>query len=382
MIKKNFLFIGLCFLFVGCKISKTTSDESILYEIYLDDAIKKSFTLSDIADSIEYVYLQEPVTADYISKIDVSENYALFRESLSGRILLFHRDGRFINQIGLVGNGPGEYARHVYDVLLDEKRNAIYVLELFEGRILQYEINGSFVTTITLGHDACSMGLIEPGYIIVHIGNWTGDKENRFVIINDKGDIVKEFKNPYKYTMKHGGPWKPECIKYIYNNNLHIKDKGDTLYMVSKDHQLIPRFVFKNKCSIPSNNLTQEQYDRAIQFLSAFETDQRLYFTFYSCNKTEGKGSDLIRHAYFEKKTGKTYIYKPEKNEFRIKNDIDDALYFTWSQNNACLFHTRTDFDDSVFEKAKPEVREKIQKLRSSINDEDPAFLSILYLKK
>ena len=56
--EKICLFIAGFLLVLGCQNPKKASEESLVYEIYLDEAVKKSYALSDLADSIEYIYLQ------------------------------------------------------------------------------------------------------------------------------------------------------------------------------------------------------------------------------------------------------------------------------------------------------------------------------------
>ena len=378
--KKFYLLIGFYLLIVGCQNSKNNSYKLAIYEVYIDDAINTSYSLSYIVDSIEYIYLQTPLGG--ITTFDISDNYFLLKDR-DNRVMLFYSDGRFVTQIGREGRGHADYSGLVYNVLLDEKSNAVYILTQSKGQIMKYDLKGNFVTKIIIGHDADFLGLIEQGIIIVHIANWTGNKENSYVVINDKGEVLKEFKNHYKYTLNKRVAYKKEGVKYIYNNNLYVKDKGDTLFMVSKD-QLIPKFIFKSKCSIQeSDRLTQEQYDEAIDFLSAFETDHILYFCFQSCIKNNGNSP--IKHGFFDKKTGKTFLFQHEKNaiyDHYIKNDIDDENYFHWVQKKGYLMAPRFDFDEDKLSKVKPEIAKKIRYFRSRINDEDPAFMAIMHLKK
>jgi len=76
--------------------------------------------LSDIVESIEYVPLE---TSSYCllktitpHHFVLTENYILINNQKA--IYLFNRSGKFIAQIGRIGQGPGEY--------LEVSRNATY----------------------------------------------------------------------------------------------------------------------------------------------------------------------------------------------------------------------------------------------------------------
>lgn len=81
----------------------------------------------------------------------ITDNYIGIRQS-GGVFKLFDHKGKFLHDIGAMGQGPGEYAGSLYSELIDEKNKVIY-LAPFAGstKILKYNLDGTFVTDYDLG---------------------------------------------------------------------------------------------------------------------------------------------------------------------------------------------------------------------------------------
>lgn len=60
--------------------------------------------------------------------------------------LLFDKDGKFLCNVGGVGNGPGEYAMSIYDAAIDEQAGEVY-LGIFaaQSKIMVYGLDGKLV---------------------------------------------------------------------------------------------------------------------------------------------------------------------------------------------------------------------------------------------
>lgn len=109
----------------------------------------KVFMLSDLVRDIEYVKLETKENcylAQTASPEFISEKYILIRQYSPPRILLFSRSGKYLNDIGIYGSGPGEFASLLNPKISPDER---YVL--FNDRskgLLLYNIDGTFVDYI------------------------------------------------------------------------------------------------------------------------------------------------------------------------------------------------------------------------------------------
>jgi hypothetical protein len=190
---------------------------------------------------------------------------------------------------------------------------------------------------------------------------------------------LEKYPNRFTYQLNGRHIWKKETVKYTYDHQLHVKDKGDTLYCVLKD-KMIPRYVFKNSRSIHIDGLTQEIYDQSLEFDYIFETEDRLYFSF---SQYTVKNKVNYKLGYYDKRADQTFSYQKTDPKYEnVKNDMDDgASYYLRKQYNDILMGFRLDFDDELLQKAPIQTREKIESLRNGIDDEDPFFMLIMHLK-
>ena len=345
----------------GNRKQGTVDIEESEYPIVLniDDAIRKkiAFNLSDFVDSIKYIYIESTIcdVAEPIMRLEVTDNHMFFYDGF-GRLLCYNLKGQFIRQIASTGKGPGEYLR-LKAIALDEEKNIIYALCDRSNSIFKYSIQGKFLGKIPVETSVDALRLVG-GNLLLHIANWNGEKENQYIMMDSSGVIITKYPNPYKYKLQGRNTYFNEVSFYKYKNLLHMKDKSDTLY-VFKGNQRIPKYIFKSTYSISNKNLTQMEYDRALNFWYIFETDTRIQFAFEIDNKFA-----TMQHAYYDKTTGQLYITEILK----LKNNIDDGNYLPLiNQNNQFITRLRRGF-----EMDNPPLE---------IEDEDPLVLSLLYLK-
>lgn len=84
------------------------------------------------------------------AKVTVSDNYMLVHSGYPPTAYkLFDRKGKFLTDIGSVGQGPGEY-KNVYDVQLDEANNRIYLMPWQSQKILVYDLKGNILDPIPM----------------------------------------------------------------------------------------------------------------------------------------------------------------------------------------------------------------------------------------
>jgi hypothetical protein len=107
--------------------------------------------LSSLVESMELVQLEDHDDAFFRSHFTtVTANHIGVRQQDMRPYLLFDRSGRFLGNIGSVGQGPGEY-QWLYDDIIDDKNGLIYLTSSFgSNRILVYNTSGALVREITV----------------------------------------------------------------------------------------------------------------------------------------------------------------------------------------------------------------------------------------
>lgn len=95
----------LIILLISCK-----SNDKTLFEFDPLSLEENEISLSEIADEISYIPLDNKYQLGNISTI-IFTNTAIYLNSKDIGILTFNRKGKYINKIGNIGRGPGEYIR-------------------------------------------------------------------------------------------------------------------------------------------------------------------------------------------------------------------------------------------------------------------------------
>lgn len=101
---------------------------------------------SDLIESLEIIKLdgrEEALVATYPSGIDVSSNYILIEPDGVSALKLFTRKGRYVADIGGVGQGPGEY-KYAVNRFLDEKQGRVAIAE--NQKMLFFDLKGRFLS--------------------------------------------------------------------------------------------------------------------------------------------------------------------------------------------------------------------------------------------
>lgn len=137
------------------------SDDSVTYQIiendtlYVCDASKisrlETVKLNDWVSDFQVVRFEDLDTALFKAwKIYVTDHYIGILQSDRMAFKLFDRQGRFICDVGSVGQGPGEYAM-LYSAAIDEKTNTICLAPFTGDKLMKYNMNGEFICSIDIG---------------------------------------------------------------------------------------------------------------------------------------------------------------------------------------------------------------------------------------
>lgn len=255
--------------------------------------------------------------------IRFSDNYILIIASQNVPCKLFRRDGTYINKVGSIGQGPGEY-KNLYDAQIDEKGGHIYLLPWSANRILVYDLQGKFERYIPLNKKYANMVAPKGAFQVdaeknrisvvalpfpnLPVVAWVQDMEGNFIheIPAPHLRIAFDFSNEVLAA-------KATEEDLSFHISTFFEPRQDTLYHLNAERgKLIPRFTidFGNRQIGPHH--FYELPNHFYGYVSDIkQTNQNLF------------DYDNIRYFIVEKETGKG-------NYCRI---YDDYLYdrkVTW----------------------------------------------------
>lgn len=146
--KHMFLLLIGVFVLLGCSSNKKQEpiSKSGIPVINLSEDVSTvpSLLLSEVAEKLEIVPLEmtdESVLSD-ITEIQVTDHNIWIDHGREFYIYRFSRTGKFLNKIGSIGQGPGEYTNYS-TFLVDEDKKEVYIIANTNG-VLAYDFEGNF----------------------------------------------------------------------------------------------------------------------------------------------------------------------------------------------------------------------------------------------
>ena len=389
-----------------------TPSEKSFYELDLSKDFSGSdnqtLLLSDIVEDVEYVKLETTddcllagtarvfITNDDIYTLNNYSDYKLLRFD--------RKTGKFISQIGSIGQGPKEMINPCF---VFAKDSLVYVTSTSMDKVYVYTNENQFVRSVPFCKDRSSfedgvgetISVIDHQYIVRHPGQLQSQfnynqymaaevidmNSNRLFAMRDTSDV---------YGIMLTLDWDP--VRWYYKGNINFYNEPDrTVYAVTKD-SIIPRYHFNlgdNKWPVKSEKLTME-YIKHIKFKSFRETEDYLYL--YWNQREKGyfarfnKKTETLDVQEQEKLWGRTWILKVPG----LKNDIDgcnlnvDFIRLMDEQSSIVVMISATGKEDyiKVLKESQevkfPEKRQQLLKLLEEMGEEDNQILAIYKLKK
>ena len=148
----SLLLIGV-FVLLGCSSNKKQEPISRsgvpVINLSEDVSTVPSLLLSEAAEKLEIVPLEmtdESVLSD-ITEMQVTVHNIWIDHGREFYIYRFSRTGKFLNRIGSIGQGPGEYVNYL-TFLVDEDKKEVYIFSTNNG-VLVYDFEGGFKKQIS-----------------------------------------------------------------------------------------------------------------------------------------------------------------------------------------------------------------------------------------
>ena len=333
----SLLLIGV-FVLLGCSSNKKQEpiSKSGIPMINLSEDVSTvpSLLLSEAAEKLEIVPLEmtdESVLSD-ITEMQVTDHNIWIDHGREFYIYRFSRSGKFLNRIGSIGQGPGEYVNYL-TFLVDEDKKEVYIFSTNNG-VLVYDFEGGFKKQISDFQTMVGMfSSIYKQYIlndhkffaIQNFGLYRSvDKDSlwSFVSLDDNFQKKRLFKNPVhvgkeeqiianRANMDRMVNYWMEYLTSVdtYNGQLTLKyPDTDTIYCYDDaTNQLLPQYAIFTD---------EEKGDYEATHLWFKDRKAFDYFSIFSYYPTKdfiylvgSKGEEVYTYCY-NKKEGSVRLQK------------------------------------------------------------------------
>ena len=427
----SLLLIGV-FVLLGCSSNKKQEPISRsgvpVINLSEDVSTVPSLLLSEAAEKLEIVPLEmtdESVLSD-ITEMQVTDHNIWIDHGREFYIYRFSRTGKFLNRIGSIGQGPGEYVNYL-TFLVDEDKKEVYIFSTNNG-VLVYDFEGGFKKQISDFQTMVGMfSSIYKQYIlndhkffaIQNFGLYRSvDKDSlwSFVSLDDNFQKKRLFKNPVHVGKEEqiiaNRANMDRMVNYwmeyltsvdIYNGQLTLKyPDTDTIYCYDDaTNQLLPQYAIFTD---------EEKGDYEATHLWFKDRKAFDYFSIFSYYPTKdfvyligSKGEEVYTYCY-NKKDGSVRLQKRQstiterdvpwfsfplrqmKRDFVLDNDLGGGDFTVDSRSSGKYWIDVLDSSDNenwididqiksstVIDESKK--KELIQVLENVTEDSNPILL-------
>ena len=214
----KYLIIILLLCFWACRERRAKLDVPS-FQVMSDLKKRK---LSDYIDFVQYVPFEttDSSLVGSISRVVVTNSRIFVGDRIANGILVFDRQGRFLNKINHQGRGPEEYSR-LYDFDVVEKDSLVYFF--VGGKFQVYGYNGEYRHTVLIQNNQLipRMIAVSSNEIYLYMNYSACEEAQAYnTIFIDKQGYAEQSMSPYSNKIAGHISYSPRLYFRYYNNTL------------------------------------------------------------------------------------------------------------------------------------------------------------------
>lgn len=385
-------------------ISYSYKKDGILYlDLKTAKEKKVDINLSDICDSVIYIPLETKKNCllTHINQIEIDSKNIFIYSGWS--FFRFDISGKFLNQYGKTGRGPGEYICQGF--CLDKRNKIVYPSTIFRNKRYKFTYDGKFLKSFPLQDNRNTTRRIYYNYRNNTFINSTeyeifsrkDDANNgkRILVseVNEQGKyekiIYSKFFTPENfYIERYCGLFYPILSNmYIYDDTRIMLSEvvNDTLFEY-KNNKIYPKVITNNKAF--RNKLKIEMFSNIKTIKSYGKVHNIIRPNTYSTVVNESR-----RYMFLTSLDGLMYIYDKIDDKLRCVNinyNIDglDVINFYKIINNK-YFYGLINADEFIklaeeslkSSKYPDRYKSKLKSVLGKINEESNSILILYKIK-
>lgn len=353
---------------------------------------ERVINLSEIASDICYVPLETKdeclIGDDYMLQYVDGQLFVM-----SGVLYRFDgKTGKFLNKIGAVGQGPGEYYQAVHYTVNPETKR-VYVL-MFKT-MQEYDYDGKFIRTLPADNHnvgACCM-LNDTQLIYANDAyNYTTEESSDQLYTVDliKGKVVGRIKSPVDKRLRGALNLSSFDFFYTYNNQVYFKGSfQDEIYHIQSPKAKSQVYIFdrgylKADYSKKNAEIDPRNRMRGIQIQNIFETEPYVLISYMYENK--------VYQGVFNKKDHSFSNAVTKDKKVGLTNDLTGGnpvfiAQFQVSPQNMIVSSLRADYlvehkkELTMGNPLLPARKTEWEKILNSINEESNPIVVLVTVK-
>lgn len=360
------------------------------------------FPMSEIVDASDVQYIKLETTDDallpLLGQMKVVDDQIFLTEPYAFKyVYQFNKNGKFINRIGKIGQGPGEY-KLAMGFTVDD--TSVYLPIIDANYMYVYDRNGNYEGKIEGCLYTQSLTSRNDKLILARGQHCYNQDIFSFLIFDKTG----------KLEYKH----KPEVSNGLINQNRWSFSYQTTPITQTKEHillfEIVDNYIYEvtDQLHRPYYKIDMGAYAMPLKYISKTSVDKKDYFRYFSLIGLFETSNDILFRigcgyefsdnciARFNKQSKKVQFWKQpeylgEKQNDILYNDIDGGPSYVIRNNlddpNYLYVLIYPHMVEKYLEKWRdkmvkyPEKRAELCKLLSQMQEEDNPIL-VLYKKK
>lgn len=343
------IFVAFILLLSSCQSGNTQVDGVWVADVREAIQTKTPISMKEDVESIEYIPLEtlDSCLVSNITDLLMDDEFIFIQNGRSQQILQFTRQGKFVREIGKVGEGPGEYAPYsITELSLNGKKREIYAhREHLPSMVFSYE--GEFLHTDTItAYEVGNCYVLENGFRALAGAPITPIQHSPWLVaLQDANNQLIDTKAPFPATLPAESCYMKE-IQFVpfQNSAVAYTPCSDTLFRVSLDG-ITPACILDRKNGAEYymkvadiNEFAKDDTSTSsiIELFSFFETPRYFYFrTYLSGNdvnqffvqRLDKKNGELLSQPVAQDFVSMSVGFS-DGNVIGLENDLDGGVPF------------------------------------------------------
>lgn len=312
----NYMLYTSLLLSISCNhlSNSAEADYSNVTQIQYDEKAENFILIDQIVDRCSFVRLtaEQPSLIGKIDQLILCDSFIVVVDKrIAKSILVFNHDGKFLNRISRLGNGPGEYLLINHVAVNDN--NQVCILDNIKARVTLFDITGKFISSQDLPFKSVKMEFLGNDNILFDVQDCSPISANKkliekscYLLTDSKFNVKYAFGDDHSYNNPSFQFYMEDFLKSdgkifgrldhgntIFEFNMdsviaryELSLKGEKLYAPTIEDLSTPDLYTENRLKMPSFSGCFFFCKDYSCFKMMFPEREDLYTWFFKSNKT------------------------------------------------------------------------------------------------